>query len=52
MQRIQNLVTFKGVSLVKTNIVILFRGSAFDWYTFKLAEFDCDALDNNLSMKN
>lgn len=52
VQRIQNLVTFKGIALVKANISTLLRRSTFEWYTSKLAEFDQNILNNNLGMKS
>ena len=52
VQRLQNLVTFKGVALVKANIATSFRGSALEWYTSELSNFDHDALNNDPGMKS
>lgn len=52
VQYIQNLVTLKDNALVKANIPTLLREFALKWYTFKLAKFDCNLLDNNSSMKS
>ena len=52
VQHIQNLVTFKGVTLVKANTPTSLRGSALKWYTSELAKFDRDTLDNDLGMKS
>ncbi len=35
-QLIQNLVTFRGVTLVKANIATSLRGSTLEWYTSEL----------------
>lgn len=51
-QRIQNLVTFKGATLVKANIATSLRGSALEWYTLELSDFDRDALNNDPGMKS
>ena len=52
VQRLQNLVTFKGVALVKANIATSFRGSALEWYTSELSDFNRNALNNNPSVKS
>lgn len=52
VQRIQNLVTFKGAALVKANTPTSLRGSVFEWYTSKLTEFDRNALNNDPGMKS
>lgn len=52
MERIQNLAIFKGIALVKANIPTSLRASALKWYTFELAKFDYDALNNNLGIKS
>lgn len=52
VQRIQNLVMFKGTTLIKTNIPTLLRKSALKWYTSELAEFDYDTLNNNPGIKS
>lgn len=52
VEHIQNLVIFKDTSLAKANILTLLRGSALEWYTSKLTEFDYDALNNNPGMKS
>ena len=51
-QRIQNLVTFKGVTLVKANIATSLYGPALEWYTSERNNFDWDALDNDSSVKS
>ena len=51
-QRIQNLVTFKGATLVKNNIATSLHGSALEWYTSELSNFDRDALNNDPGMKS
>lgn len=52
VQRFQNLVTFRGVALVKTNIATSLRGSALEWYTSELSNFDRNALNNNPGVKS
>ena len=52
IQCIQNLVTFKGTTLVKNNIAISLRGSALEWYTSELSDFNCDALNNDPGVKS
>ena len=52
VQRLQNLVTFKGAAFVKANIATSFRGSALEWYTFELSNFDRDALNNDTGVKS
>ncbi len=52
IQRFQCLVTFRSTAFVKANITISFRGSALECYTFELSNFDCDALNNDPSMKS
>lgn len=52
VQLIQNLATFKDIALVKVNIPNLLRGSALEWYTSELIEFNHDALNNNLGIKS
>ena len=47
IQRFQNLVTFRGAALVKANIATSLRGSALEWYTSELSDFDRDALNND-----
>ncbi len=51
-QRIQNLVTFKGAILVKANIAISFYGSALEWYTLELSDFNQDDLNNDPGVKS
>ena len=52
VQRIQSLVTFRGAGLVKGNIATSLRGSALEWYTSELSDFDRDALNNNPGVKS
>lgn len=52
IRRLQSLVTFQEVALVKANIAISLQDSALEWYTSKLSNFDCDALNNNPTIKN
>lgn len=52
VQYIQNLVIFKSASLVKVNIPTSLREFALEWYTFELAKFDRDALNNDSGMKS
>ena len=44
--------TFRGVALVKANIVTSLQGSAPEWYTSELSDFDRNALNNNLGIKS
>ncbi len=52
LQRLQSLVTFRDTALVKANIATSLRGSALEWYTSELSDFDCNALNNNPGMKS
>lgn len=52
VQCIQNLVMFKGATLVKANIPTSLRRSVLKWYTSKLAEFNHDILNNNPNLKS
>lgn len=52
VQRLHNLVTFKRISLVKTNITTSFWGFALEWYTSELSDFNRDALNNNPGIKS
>ena len=52
VQRLQSLVTFRGTALVKANIATLLRGSALEWYSSELSNFDCNALNNDPSVKS
>ena len=52
IQRLQSLVTFRGATLVKANIATSLRGSALEWYTSELSDFDCDALNNDPGVKS
>lgn len=52
VQRLQNLVTFRGAGLVKANIATSLQGSALECYTSELSDFDRDALNNNPSVKS
>ena len=52
MQRLQSFVTFQDVVLVKANITTSLWGSALEWYTSELSNFDRDALNNDLGVKS
>ena len=52
VQRLQSLVTFRGAALVKANIATSLQGSALEWYTSELSNFDRDTLNNNLGVKS
>ncbi len=52
VQRLQNLVTFKGAFFVKANIAMSLRGSALEWYTSELSNFDRDTLNNDPCVKS
>ena len=52
VQRLQSLVTFRGAAFVKANIAMSLRGSALEWYTSELSNFDCDALNNDPGVKS
>lgn len=52
VQRLQSLVTFRGIALIKTNIATSLRDSALEWYTSELNNFNRDILNNNSSVKN
>ena len=47
VQRLQSLVTFRGVALVKANVATSLRDSALEWYTSELSDFNRDALNND-----
>lgn len=52
IQRLQSLVTFRGITLVKANIATFLRDSALKWYILELNDFDHNAFNNNPSMKS
>lgn len=52
VQRLQSLITFKGVAFVKANVATSLRGSVLGWYTYELSDFDRNALNNNLGVKS
>ena len=52
VQHLQSLVTFRGAALVKANIATSLRGSALEWYTSELSDFDRDALNNDPGVKS
>ncbi len=52
IQHLQSLVTFRGAALVKANIATSLQGSALEWYTSELSDFDCDALNNDPGVKS
>lgn len=52
MQRIYNMVLFKGAVLVKINIPILLKRFALKSYISKLTKFNRDAYNNNSDIKS
>lgn len=52
VQRIQNLVTFKGATLVRSNIPISLYGSALEWYTSKLDNQERESLNKDADIDN
>lgn len=52
VQRLQNLVSFRGATFMKANIAISFQDSALKWYTLELSNFNRDALNNDPSVKS
>lgn len=52
VQHLQSLITFKGAALVKVNVATSLRGSALEWYTSELSNFDRDALNNDPDVKS
>lgn len=52
IQRLQSHVTFKGAALVKANVATSLLGSALEWYTSELSDFDRDTLNNNPGVKS
>ncbi len=52
VQRLQSLETFKGAALVKANVATSLRGSALEWYTSELSDFDRDAVNNDPRVKS
>ena len=52
VQHLQNLVTFRGATLVKVNIATSFQGSVLKWYTSELSNFNRDTLNNDPSVKS
>lgn len=52
VQRLQNLVTFKETALVKASFATFFCNSILECYISKFSNFDCDALNNNPSVKS
>lgn len=52
VQHFQSLITFKRAARIKVNMVTSLWGSTLEWYTFELSNFDRDALNNNLGVKN
>lgn len=52
VQRIQNLVTFKGAALVRANIPTSLRGSALEWYTSELDDHERENLDKDPEIDN
>lgn len=51
VQRVQDLVFFKGFNLVKANLTTSLRVMFLEWYTSKLEESDYDNLKKTPSMK-
>lgn len=52
VQRLQSLVTFRRATLIKGNIATSLQGSALEWYTSEFSDFNRNALNNNLGVKN
>ena len=52
VQHLQSLVTFRSIAFVKANIATSLRGSALEWYTSELSDFDRDTLNNNPGVKS
>ena len=52
MQCLQSLVIFWGAAFVKTNITTSLQGSALEWYTSELSNFDRNMLNNNPGVKS
>lgn len=52
MQHLKSFVTFQNTTFIKTNILTLLHGSALEWYTSELNNFNRDALNNDLGMKS
>ncbi len=52
VQHLQSLVTFRGAALIKANIATSLRGSALEWYTSELSDFDRDAFNNDPGVKS
>lgn len=52
VQQIQSRLIFQGAGLVKANIATSLRGSALEWYTSELSDFDREALNNNPDVKS
>lgn len=47
VQRIRDLIVFKGADLVKANLATSLQGSALEWHTFKLDNTNCENLCTN-----
>lgn len=52
VQRLQTLVNFQSAAFVKTNIATSLLGSALEWYTSELRDFNHDTLNNDPGIKN
>lgn len=52
VQRLQSLVTFKGAAFVKANVGTSLQGSALEWYSFELSNFNRNALNNISRVKS
>lgn len=52
VQYYQSFVTFLDIAFVKANIAKSLQGSALEWYTLELSNFDHDILNNNSSLKS
>ena len=50
VQHVWDLVAFKGVNLVKTNLTILLHGASLEWYNSELDESDRDGLRKTSGM--
>lgn len=52
VQCIQNLVIFKRVALVRSNIPTSLHGSALEWYTLKLNDQERESLNKDAGIDN
>ena len=52
VQRLESLVIFKKAAFIKVNIATSLQGSALEWYTSELSNFDRNDLNNDPGVKN